>query len=351
MTVVGARPQFIKAAPLGRALAAAGHEELLIHTGQHYDEAMSASFFSELQIGEPMANLEVGGSPGPERIRAMLDGLLAFIETRKPDAVVVLGDTDSTLAGALAASLSATPLAHVEAGLRSFDRRMPEERNRVITDHCAQLLLCPSETARANLTAEGIEDGVHVVGDVMRDAMEDASARTGRELLAEFGVTVGSYVLATIHRADNTDDPLRLQAILNGLGGIDEPVVFPLHPRTGDAIEAAALRVPPNVRCVEPVGYGTLIRLAADARVVVTDSGGLQKEAYWLGTPCVTARDTTEWVETVETGWNVLVGADADFIASAARAAGPGPTHPESYGEPGAGSRCVGLLEAFRRKK
>ena len=345
MTVVGGRPQFIKAAPLARALAAAGHEELLIHTGQHYDEAMSAAFFAELRMDEPTVNLEVGELPGPQRVRAMLDGLSAVIETSKPDAVVVLGDTDSTLAGALAASLFDKPLAHVEAGLRSFDRRMPEERNRVITDHCAQLLLCPSDTARDNLAAEGITEGVQVVGDVMRDALEDALAMADPQVLSAFGVDSGSFVLATIHRASNTDDPSRLQAILDGLGGADEPVVFPVHPRTAKVIKAAALRVPPNVHTVEPVGCGTLVRLAEAARVVLTDSGGLQKEAYWLGTPCVTARDATEWVETVDVGWNVLAGADADRISSALRAAGPGPTRPELYGETGASSRCVAALE------
>lgn len=345
MTVVGARPQFIKAAPLARALAAAGHEGFLIHTGQHYDEAMSAAFFAELHMDEPTANLEVGDLPGPERVGAMLDGLSALIETTRPDAVVVLGDTDSTLAGALAASLSGTCLAHVEAGLRSFDRRMPEERNRVITDHCARLLLCPSDTARDNLAAEGITRGVHVVGDVMRDALEDALTSVGPEVLISFGVDAGSFVLATIHRAANTDDPSRLQAILDGLGYADEPVVFPVHPRTAKAIEAAALRVPRNVRRVEPVAYGTLVRLAEGARVVLTDSGGLQKEAYWLGTPCVTARDSTEWVETIETGWNVLAGADPGRISSALRDAGPGPAHAPLYGEPGASARCVATLQ------
>lgn len=347
LVVAGTRPQFVKAAPLLSAIAAAGHRSIFVNTGQHY-EVLSDPFFADLALPEPDVDLRVGSAPRSEQIGAMERGLLGAIETmQRPDWVVVPGDTNSALAGALAARAATVRLAHVEAGLRSFDDSMPEEANRVLTDRMADALLCPSRHAAANLRAEGLNEGVEVVGDVMRDALESGLRVQRPTLLADLGLVAGRYVLASIHRAGNTDDAGRLAAILEGLGEIADPVVLPLHPRTATAIERADLEVPPGVRVLEPVGYVDSIALVAGARVVATDSGGLQKEAYWMGVPCVTLRESTEWVETVEAGWNVLVGADPAAIAAAVADAVPGPGRADLYGLPGAADRCVEVLERF----
>lgn len=348
-SIVGARPQFIKAAPVCRALRRSGlHTEILIHTGQHYDPSMSDVFFEELNIPAPDHHLGVGSAPHGEQTGAMLAAVERIFLAERPDAVLVYGDTNSTLAGALAAAKLSIPTAHVEAGLRSFNRRMPEEINRVVADHLAALLFCPSENAAANLAREGITAGVHVVGDVMADALAAAGERaSGRSaILKRLGLRPGGFLLATIHRAENTDDSVRLQAILKAFARIPETIVFPVHPRTRKTL--AALGDPhltlPNLRTIDPVGYLDMARLERSARLILTDSGGVQKEAYWLGVPCLTLRDETEWVETVEAGWNRLVGADTAAIVGAVAAFRPPAARPPLYGGVGAAARIVEIL-------
>lgn len=348
VTIIGARPQFIKAAPMSRALRA-GHTEVLVHTGQHYDENMSAVFFRELGIPEPDVHIGAGGGSHAEQTAKMLVGIEQVLLQHRPDVVLIYGDTNSTLAGALAAAKLHVPVAHVEAGLRSFNRRMPEEVNRVMADHLSALLLCPSDVAARNLAAEGITDGVRVVGDVMADALHAASARADQsQVLATFGLAARGYLLATVHRAENTDDPQRLAAILHGLADTGRPVLFPVHPRTRKAVAAAGLALPPNVVACDPLGYLDLVRALRDADLALSDSGGLQKEAYWLGVPCVTLRDETEWVETVECGWNRLAGADRTRIAAAVAQAQRLDSHPTLYGGDGQASlRIRAELEAL----
>lgn len=332
-TIVGARPQFIKAAAVSRVLRGeAGIGETLIHTGQHHDLNMSEIFFDELSIPRPDHNLGIaGGSHGAQTGR-MLEAIEAVLLAERPDWVLVYGDTNSTLAGALAAVKLHIPVAHVEAGLRSFNRRMPEEINRVLTDHAAEILYCPTDIAVANLRREGIpEDRIALVGDVMFDAAlfygEIAAARS--RILEEVGVVPGGYVLATIHRAENTDDIGRLESIFRALDQVAEEVsvVMPLHPRTSSALEKAGLAelAARRIRLIEPVGYLDMIMLEKSAKIVATDSGGVQKEAYFYGVPCVTLRDETEWVELVDAGWNQLAPpGNADLLVDRVlRAAAP----------------------------
>jgi UDP-GlcNAc3NAcA epimerase len=313
LSVIGARPQFIKAAPLSAALRTR-HQEILVHTGQHYDERMSAVFFEELGIPAPDHNLGIGGGTHAEQTGAMLPALERVIKDEAPDVVLVYGDTNSTLAASLAAAKLGVPVAHVEAGLRSFQRTMPEEINRVMTDHLSTWLFAPSSSSAAQLRTEGITKGVHVVGDIMYDAVsfhrEHAPAR-GR------AIPPGPYVLCTVHRAENTDVEERLRGIMDGIGRLPLPVVLPLHPRTRLALQRAALAVPENCVVTEPASYLEMLALERDSTCVLTDSGGVQKEAYYLGVPCVTLRDETEWTETVQTGWNVLVGSDPERIVAA----------------------------------
>lgn len=346
MTVVGARPQFIKLAPLSRALRAAGHRETIVHTGQHYDEEMSDRFFAELGIPAPDVNLHVGSGTHGAMTAHALEGIEAEILARKPGVVVVFGDTNSTLAGALAAVKLHVPTAHVEAGLRSFDRTMPEEINRIIADHTCDLLLAPNDVARDNLRREGLSGRTEVVGDIMVDALLWARDRSpgAAATLTRLGIDATSYCLLTVHRAANTDDPARLAAILGGLAGA-QTVVFPVHPRTRAAMAVQRVSAPENVVLVPPLGYLDTIALAAEATAVVTDSGGLQKEAYLLETPCVTLRENTEWVETVEAGWNVLTGADSTAIAGAVAAPPRGASHPAVYGDGQSAARIVASIE------
>jgi UDP-GlcNAc3NAcA epimerase len=309
LTVVGARPQFVKAAAMSRALAAhAGVEEVLLHTGQHFDRAMSQIFFTELQLGEPRYNLSIHGGSHGEMTGRMLAGIEKVILAEQPDLVLVPGDTNSTLAGALAAAKLRVPVAHLEAGLRSFNRDMPEETNRVLTDHVSTLLFCPTETAVANLNSEGISAGVHNIGDVMYDAALFAAGRARRSnVLERLGIAGCAYGIATIHRAENTDDRDRLRELIDFLKqqARRQIVVLPVHPRTGARIAAAELDLDGLLVC-DPVGYLDMHRLLQSAVVVFTDSGGLQKEAYFHRVPCVTLRGETEWVETVAAGWNRL---------------------------------------------
>jgi UDP-GlcNAc3NAcA epimerase len=345
VTVVGARPQFIKAAAISRVLREK-HTEVLVHTGQHYDDNMSAVFFEELGIHEPDINLGIGSGHHGAQTGAMLAGIEGVLLAKQPDWVLVYGDANTTLAGALAAAKLHIPVAHVEAGLRSFNRRMPEEINRVVADHLSNLLFCPSQTAVNNLKAEGITRGVHLVGDVMVDALAFAAARAqGRsDVLEQLGLVEGGYLLATVHRAENTDDELRLRSILDAFDTLDEPVVFPVHPRTHKAVSSLEYSPAPHIRLIDPVGYLDMVALERSARMILTDSGGIQKEAYWLQVPCVTLRDETEWVETTQAGWNVLVGADMTRIVQAVRTFAPPETHPALYGDGRTAERCTALI-------
>lgn len=316
LTVVGARPQFIKAAPVSKAIRDAGYVEYLLHTGQHYDRGMSQIFFDELQIPEPNVNLAIGSGAHGKQTGEMLARIEEAIQNEKPDTVLVYGDTNSTLAGALAAVKLHVPVAHVEAGLRSFNREMPEEHNRVLTDHCADLLFCPTQTAVKLLAKEGITENVHLVGDTMYDAVLQFSeiAQKQSNILDELALEGGQYLLATVHRPYNTDVQENLVNILTAFSEIDETIVFPVHPRTRQKIEALdmgnSIQQNNRLRLIEPVGYLDMLTLLKNARMLMTDSGGMQKEAYFVSVPCITLRPETEWVETVEAGWNVLVGAD-----------------------------------------
>ena len=351
ISVVGARPQFIKAAPVGKALRAAGHTEVLVHTGQHYDDEMSAVFFRELEIPEPDYNLGVGSGPHGWQTGHMLIHLEEVLLTEKPDWVLVYGDTNSTLAGGLAACKLRIPLAHVEAGLRSFNREMPEEHNRVLTDHCSDLLFCPTQTAVDNLAREGINQGVHLVGDVMYDAVLQfgALAQERSTILDNLGLTPKRYLLATVHRPYNTDDPERLRSILEAFIEVGEPIIFPVHPRTRQRIEelAGTVNLEPgtcNLRLIEPIGYLDMLVLEQCARMILTDSGGMQKEAYFFGVPCVTLRPETEWVETVEAGWNVVTGPDFERVIAAVQSFNPNGRRPTIFGDGTAAQRIVALL-------
>jgi UDP-GlcNAc3NAcA epimerase len=312
-TVIGARPQFIKAAPVSRAIAEAGMSEVIAHTGQHFDALMSDVFFDELDIPKPGYNLEVNSLGHGAMTGRMLEKLEEAMLAEKPGLVLIYGDTNSTIAGALAAAKLNIPVAHVEAGLRSFNRRMPEEVNRVVADHVSALLFCPTQTAVANLAAEGITRGVHAVGDVMYDTTLAAVKRAeGRSTVIEtLGLTPGGYAVATIHRAENTDDPERFARVVAWLEAAarQTPVVMPVHPRTRKLLASRGL-TPAGLTLIDPIGYLDMARLLSRAAAVFTDSGGLQKEAYFHRVPCVTLRDETEWVETIEAGWNRLWTSD-----------------------------------------
>lgn len=352
VSIVGARPQFVKAAAVTRTLRER-HTEILVHTGQHYDYEMSGIFFDGLEMPAPAVNLGVGSRSHGAQTGAMLKGIEDVLLVERPDWLLIYGDTNSTLAGAMAAAKLSVPVAHIEAGLRSFNRRMPEEINRVVADHLSNLLLCPSETAVRNLAAEGISQGVHVVGDVMLDVLNWAAPRARArtpEMLHRLGVTKKAYVLATVHRSANTDDLARLADILSAFDRLDEPVVFPVHPRTRRAITGLACPLKPHIQLIDPVGYIDMVALAASARLVLTDSGGLQKEAYWLGVPCLTLRDETEWVETVAAGWNALVGSDSETIVHAVQTFAPARSRPPLYGDGCAAAKCVERLGQAARE-
>lgn len=345
-SIVGARPQFIKLAPVSQALRRT-HEEVIIHTGQHYDDGLSGAFFRELCIPAPAYELGIGsGSHGAQTGR-MLEAIEVVLIREQPDGVIVFGDTNSTLAGALAAAKLHIPLAHVEAGLRSFNRAMPEEINRIVADHVASRLFCPTEMARRHLADEDIVDGVEVVGDVMYDLLLQVRPRLAERacnLLPALAVEPGAYVLATIHRASNTDDPESLRRILQALGDLAMPVVFPVHPRTRHVVGRHGIAPSKAVRLIDPVGYLDMLALEQHAHRVVTDSGGVQKEAFMLGIPCVTVREETEWPETVDAGWNILAGSAPRAIADGVRR--PAPETPR--GQPfGAGDAAVRIARSL----
>jgi UDP-GlcNAc3NAcA epimerase len=338
-TVVGNRPQFVKATPLSAALAEAGIEEVVLHTGQHWFHVMSQVFFDQLGLAEPRYRLDLHTS----EVERMQPEIAARISAEEPDLVLVYGDTNSTLAGALAAADASIPVAHVEAGLRSGDLSMPEERNRIEVDRLAWLLFCPDDRSRQTLQAEGALGRIYVVGDVMADASR-VFAPLAR---AAFPVPYEprTYVIATIHRQANVEQP-RLGRIVDGLNRIEELVVFPVHPRTRERLHEEGLALGEHVRAIEPLSYLELASLASQARVVVTDSGGLQKEAYWYGVPCVTVRPSTEWVDTVAVGANVLVDADPAALADAVRSASMPVNLPVLYGDGHASERIAQVLVA-----
>ena len=353
MTVIGARPQFIKAAPVGAAMKAAGCEQVLVHTGQHYDYGLSQMFFDELGIPNPDINIGAGSGKHGAQTARMLVGLEEAIESSGPDFVLLYGDTNSTLAGALAAVKLHVPVAHVEAGLRSFNRGMPEEINRIVADAIADLLFVPTTQAVANLAREGVAgEKVHLVGDVMYDAalIHGERAEKMSDVLDRLNIRKGGFVLATVHRAENTDDPRRAGTIFKAFARVAEkiPVVLPLHPRTRGVLEGLGLLEEAQRRLVltDPVGYLDMIKLERSAAVVATDSGGVQKEAFFQGVPCVTLRDETEWVELVEMGWNRIcsptsVEAVADAIVSAVGTKG---RSENPYGDGRASEKIVQVL-------
>jgi UDP-N-acetylglucosamine 2-epimerase (non-hydrolysing)/UDP-GlcNAc3NAcA epimerase len=351
LSVVGNRPQFIKAAAVS-GLLRERHEELLVHTGQHYDDSLSRVFFDELGLPRPDRELGIGGGSNTSQTARMLAALEPLLAELEPDATVVYGDTNSTLAGALAAAQAQISVVHVEAGMRSFERGMPEEVNRVLSDHLSELLLCSSDTAAKNLRAESVAGRVEVVGDVMVDVALRwaARARADTGTLEAFDVEPGAYLLLTAHRAGNVDNPARLDMLVKLVRALPAPIIFPLHPRTRARLEdselLAELEAIDGVQLTEPLGYSQFGALLHHARAVVTDSGGVQKEAYLASVPCVTLRVSTEWVETVEAGWNTLVDLDPP-MALAALHRRPPAEHPQLYGDGHAAERCVQAIDTL----
>ena len=390
VTIIGARPQFIKAAPVSRAIAQhnqkivsnsspiATHQlpmtEIIIHTGQHFDADMSDVFFKELDIPKPDYNLGINSASHGAMTGRMLEKIEEILIKEKPDWVLVYGDTNSTLAGALAAVKLHIPIAHVEAGLRSFNREMPEEHNRVLTDHCADILFCPTQNAVDNLQAEGITNvsstayqlnsssahqltslsshqllrTVALVGDTMYDAVLQFSeiAKRRSTILEDLGIKSKEYLVATVHRPYNTDIPENLESIISAFLEINEPIIFPVHPRTRQRLNGLSAHQLKNLKLISPVGYLDMLMLEKNAKAILTDSGGMQKEAYWFGVPCVTLRDETEWVETVETGWNVVVGAGHEKIVEAVRSFKTDNPRPELYGDGNAAEKIIQYLTA-----
>jgi UDP-N-acetylglucosamine 2-epimerase len=360
LTIVGARPQFIKAGPFSRAVRQR-HTEILVHTGQHYDPQLSDIFFDELSLPRPDHHLNVGSGSHGRQTAQILERAETVMQSESPDVAVIFGDTNSTLAGALAAAKLGIPIAHVEAGLRSFVRQMPEEINRIIADRVSTWLFAPTAQAVENLRREGVPAAdaeltsqpahmgrAYLTGDIMYDALLQHSEVAGRKsrALQRLALRSRDYSLATIHRAANADDVSKLAEIFDALALLREPVIVPLHPRTKAALMGTDIEVEPPVRIVDPVGYLDMLELERNARMVLTDSGGVQKEAYLLGVPCVTMRDETEWVETQVGGWNELAGADCERIVRAARRATPDGTPPKVFGDGHAAEKMVAILEA-----
>ncbi len=352
ISVVGARPQFIKSAAL--VMAFSGFPQIVnstIHTGQHYDDLMSDVFFDELGIPSPEYRLATGSGTHGAQTGAMLIEIEKILIDASPRAVIVYGDTNTTLAAALAAAKLNIPLIHIEAGLRSFDRTMPEEINRVVTDRLSQMLFCPDGISAANLRAEGISDGIHISGDIMVDTFNIFLSRA-REIqpaiLGQYGLTAGQYCLATVHRAANTDNPATLDSIIRGLAESGLPILLPLHPRTAKALDSAAITIPSSIIISPPLPYISMMAAVTSAAVIATDSGGLQKEAYLAGIPCVTLRDTTEWTATVATGWNILAGTVSDDISRLVATHRPSSPRTPIFGDGAASHRiATAIMEVF----
>lgn len=345
ISVVGARPEFIQATPVSRALRKQCRE-ILVHTGQHYDYLMSQTFFDELGIPAPDYNLEVGSGSHARQTAEILVRFEEIVQKEKPDIVIVRGDTNSTLAGALVASKLHIPAIHIEAGERSFDRRMPEEVNRLVADQLSSAYFCVSQTAVRQLAREGITENVFWVGDVMLDAnlANRPLARRKSAILSQLQLAPGSFSLVTVHRAANTDDPARLANIVTALNQVGETVVFPVHPRTRGALEKLDVRFAENVRVIEPVGYYDMMVLEENARIIATDSGGVQREAYFMQKPCLTLRDETEWTETVTAGWNKLVGVDVDMIIHVWKNFTSPAEQPPIFGDGTAGEKIAEII-------
>jgi len=352
VSVVGARPEFVQVAVLSRVLRRR-HTEVLVHTGQHYDERMSDRFFADLGIPEPDINLDVAPTSPSAQTGEMLGGLADALRRVQPDLVIVRGDTNSTLAGSLAAKQLLLPLAHVEGGMRSYDRTMPEEINRIVSDHIADIALVTDEAARRRLADEGVTTNVHVCGDVMYDVFVQARERARAQLDARLrDLQAQPYDLLTVHRAENTDDPVRLRAIVAAFVDAPRRIIFPVHPRTAARFHEFGIAVPPAIVALEPLGYLDIVALECGAHTIFTDSGGVQREAYFAAVPCITLRDATEWTNTVEAGWNRLVGADTAAIRAALHAEPIRPaTHPPLFGEGDAAERIVGALESAATKR
>jgi len=355
LTIVGARPQFIKSSVVSVALKKCGIIERVVHTGQHYDFRMSQIFFDQLQLQPPDYNLEVGSGSHGTQTGEMLKKLEPVIQEESPDCVIVFGDTNTTLAGALVVAKLAVPFAHVEAGLRSFDRAMPEEINRVVTDHLATHNYAPTTQALLNLNNEGIRNGVEVVGDVMADLLMRTLTQLPAlpESLSRLSLAPKAYGIVTVHRAANTDNRAAFERIISAIRSLPFPIIFPVHPRVRALVEGTGVGRDDNIRVTEPLGYVDMIALQRHARVILTDSGGMQKEAFLLATPCVTLRQETEWPETLVDGWNILAGSDCDLIVKSALRRPPSSTQPAPFGDGHAADRIARSLaraysDAFR---
>lgn len=352
ISIVGARPQFIKAAPVSKILRQ-HHQEIIVHTGQHYDEQMSQIFFDALKIPRPDINLGVGSNSHACQTANMLLGIEKTLQAQQPDFVLVYGDTNSTLSGALAASKLNLKIAHIEAGLRSFNRTMPEEINRILTDRVADILFCPTKTAVNNLAKEGITQGVHNIGDVMFDAalQFESLAIKQSQILSELALKAKHYLLLTLHRPQNTDSRENLTSIIQALIDSNEKIIFPVHPRTKKFIKIHGLKraisLAENLLLIQPVNYLDMVMLEKNAKKIITDSGGVQKEAYFFKVPCITLRDETEWVETVADGWNCLVGADRHKILQAINNFEPNNEQQNHYGEGKASYRLQEILQQY----
>lgn len=348
-TVVGARPQFIKLAPVSRAIRSTG-EEFILHTGQHYDLEMSKLFFEDLEIPTPDLNLNIGSGTHGWQTAQMLMKIENVLNKIKPDIVIVFGDTNSTLAGAIASAKLHIPVAHIEAGLRSFNMQMPEEVNRIITDHISDILFCPSKASVEQLKSESIRGNIILTGDVMYDALRHFSpiAQEKSNILRRLELVPRSYHLLTVHRAENTDKEERIREIFIGISKSNKPVVFPVHPRTQPLIKKYNSIINENiVQIIEPVGFLDMIELERHASIIITDSGGIQKEAYLLRVPCITLRDETEWVETVHSGWNCLVGASYDKIIYAINNPPEGIEHQNYYGDGNASTLIFDSIQEY----
>ena len=350
-SVIGVRPQFVKASVVSRKLRTR-HDEILTHTGQHYDYQMNKIFFDQLNIPEPDYHLNIGSGSHGHQTGEMLSKIEEVLIKEKPDLVITYGDTNSTLAGALAASKLHIKTAHVESGLRSFDRSMPEEINRILTDHCSDILFCPTENAVENLKREGISENVYLTGDVMVDSLlyNREIAEKKSNILSELGLKSKEYLVATVHRASNTDDETNLKNIVDAFSELNETVIFPLHPRTEKALRTYGLydKLKSSVILTKPLGFFEFIKLMDHSKMILTDSGGVQKEAYVLKVPCVTLRENTEWVETVEDGWNVLVGTDKEKIIRIVKEFHPLlEMYGERFGNGEASKNIVSIIDNF----
>jgi UDP-N-acetylglucosamine 2-epimerase len=352
LSVVGARPEFIQSMPVSRAIRA-DHQEILVHTGQHYDYRMSQTFFDELDIPVPDYNLGIGSASQARQVAEIMLGMEKVLLKEKPNLMIVRGDTNSTLAAALVSSKVNLPFAHIEAGERSFNRLMPEEINRLVADRLADLHFCVSQAAEKNLAAEGIKDSVYWVGDVMLDAMLYARpiARAKSGILGQLRIEPKRYALATIHRAMNTDQPERLGKIISSFNQVSETIILPMHPRTREALSKIKIPVEEHIHIIEPVGYFDMLTLEENARLIATDSGGVQREAYYMRIPCLTLRDESEWGATIETGWNKLVGADQKLILDGWFNFMPPVEHPPIYGVGNAALQIAEIINTAAGQK